>query len=354
MKPNPIRLHVLHEFGVDFRPHSTSHIRLLRPLTHPSLSGQFDVTWGLRYELLDVDGVILDRLWHRDVSQRQIEDLIQDVKRRNAKLIYAIDDDLLTMPADKNGWPSDEHRGIVKTLLQQSAGVLVTTDVLRERFSTFNSNIIVIPNAIDERLLVRSRVLNPYSPFPDKRKVIGYMGTRTHINDLRVMSKALKVITDRFSEDVGIQIIGVAESEELNDVLDGIPYNLIVPPKGEEEYPQFMLWYSSNVQWDIAIAPLQDNSFNQCKSDLKFLDYAAIGAAGIYSDVDTYASIEHMNTGWKAANSERDWTEALDYLLHNDNTRTEIANNAQKYLYEERTLESSAENWDQAIHKILG
>ena len=242
MGATPIRLHILQEYGVDFRPHPTSYIRLLRPLTHPSLSDHLEVTWDLRFEMRDVDVVILDRLWHRDVSMRQIENLINDVSRRNAKLIYAIDDDLLNLPSDRTGWPTSEHREIVRGLLQASAGVLVTTDTLRDRFSSFNSNIIVVPNALDERLIVRSMMGDQYNPFSSRRITIGYMGTRTHLGDLEMISKAIRSIADRFSEKAEFQVLGVAESEDLERVLEGIPYRLLSPPAGEEEYPQFRLW----------------------------------------------------------------------------------------------------------------
>ena len=42
------------------------------------------------------------------------------------------------------------------------------------------------------------------------------------------------------------------------------------------------------IEPDICIAPLQDIEFNRGKSNIKCLEYTAIGAPGVYSDVTPY------------------------------------------------------------------
>jgi len=67
MKP---RIHVLFEHGADSQPYGSAQIRLLRPLTHPALCDEFDVTSGLEYAGQAVEAVILDRLW-RPIFRRR-------------------------------------------------------------------------------------------------------------------------------------------------------------------------------------------------------------------------------------------------------------------------------------------
>ena len=350
----PLHIHILQEYGIDYRPHPTSYIRLMRPLTHPSIASQIDVSWGLRYESQQADAVILDRLWHRDVSVREVDDLACELEHRGVMLIYAIDDDLLSLPANQSGWPSEVHREIVKYLLERSSGVLVTTDELRERFLSFNTRIVVVPNALDERLLVRGKMINTYDPFSHRRKVIGYMGTKTHREDLKIISGALQVVHNRFPNEIELQIVGVANPDEVEEALDGIPFRVVHPPPGEEEYPQFMLWFSSKMRWDIGIAPLASNHFNQSKSDIKFLDYSSIGATGIFSSVGEYNnSVKHLETGWIANNDKTSWVDAIVSLLEDDHLRNKISLNATQYLYKQRTLKTQAVNWLQAIRWFL-
>ena len=52
-------------------------------------------------------------------------------------------------------------------------------------------------------------------------------------------------------------------------------------------YPRKM----KSIEPDICIAPLRDNVFNNCKSNIKSLEYAAAGSAAVYSDVNPYKAM---------------------------------------------------------------
>jgi glycosyltransferase involved in cell wall biosynthesis len=111
---------------------------------------------------------------------------------------------------------------------------------------------------------------------------------------------------------------------------------------------------SSNIYWDIAIAPLEDNSFTRCKSDIKFLDYSALGIAGIYSRVAPYEkTVRHLETGYLANNSTEDWVKALDLLLKDDSLRQKLARRAKEYVLSARMLKQCAKNWHKAILSIV-
>src|SRR5262249_13670992 len=116
------------------------------------------------------------------------------------------------------------------------------------------------------------------------------------------------------------------------------------------EYPNFVRWMKRNIWWDLAIAPLQDNPFTRCKSDIKFLDYSALGIAGVYSRVQPYEqTVRHLETGYLTDNSADAWVEALDQLLSNDSLRHSLADRAREYVLSNRTLKYCAQNWRDAI-----
>jgi glycosyltransferase involved in cell wall biosynthesis len=188
------------------------------------------------------------------------------------------------------------------------------------------------------------------SPFKPDKKVIGYMGTRTHDDDLLMVLPALKAVCGRHPE-VEIQIIGVAGHSETNVKIQDLPIRFIKPDQGEETYPNFMFWYTGWVSWDIAIAPLVDSKFNRAKSDIKFLDYAAVGAAGIYSDVVAYwDSVIHGEDGLLVSNHQDAWIAALEQSLVDHDLRHRLAGKAMRKLYGQRTLNQCAERWLTAIH----
>ena len=148
--------------------------------------------------------------------------------------------------------------------------------------------------------------------------------------------------------------MGVLGHADTLQALQGLPVRMVNLKPEETEYPLFMLWFSSHLHWHIAISPLKDTPLNRCKSDIKFLDYSAIGAAGIYSRVPAYeSSVRHLETGWLAENEVDAWVEALEELLSNDGLRTQMAQNATRYLYTERTLARCAQNWLKALEDLL-
>ncbi len=355
-----LRIQILYEHGADLRPHGSAYIRLLRPLTHPNLGEKLKTTVKREYEGLGVDAVIVDRFWRPDISKALAEKLVADVRRAGAKLIYALDDNLLDLAphqiplALQGGTRSAaECLEIVRFFLRQADSVWVTTPLLRERFATFNPKVTVTPNALDERLLVGKSPSPVNTPFGRRRKVIGYMGTLTHDDDLLLVLPALRTVWERHSTEIELQLVGVVGQRDTLQILQGLPVRVVGPDPKEMEYPLFMLWFSGHINWDIAIAPLKDTPFNRCKSDVKFLDYSAIEAAGIYSRVPAYEStVRHLETGWLVENDVDAWVEALETLLLDDHLGQQMARNAARYLYTERTLARCSNHWSKALEDL--
>jgi len=357
---NRRRVHILYEYGTDLRPHGSAFIRLLRPLTYPTLRESLEVTSGLKYNGQEVDAVIVDRLWRPDISPALAISLVENVRRAGVQLIYTLDDNLLDLPARQlplvsqgTAWPTEEHIWVVHFFLRQADGVVVTTPALQERLLGLNPNMVVVPQALDERLLVGGGPPPVNSPFGQRRKVIGYMGTLTHDDDLMMILPVFQTIWERHGGEIELQIVGGVGRTDTLQTLQELPVRVVNPKPEETEYPLFMLWFSSHLRWDIAVSPLKDTPFNRCKSDIKFLDYSAIGAAGIYSRIPAYeSSVRHLETGWLAENEVEAWVEALERLLSDDSLRMQLAQNATRYLYAERTLACCAHNWLKALENL--
>jgi glycosyltransferase involved in cell wall biosynthesis len=184
--------------------------------------------------------------------------------------------------------------------------------------------------------------------------VIGWMGTRTHDADLAAIAPALHELARRHGPRVRFECVGVLEHPTSRGLLDGLDVHYVTPRPQELEYPLFMLWFTSRIHWDIGLAALADTPFTRGKSDLKSLDYAAIGAAGIYSDVPAYRNgVVHGETGWLVANTAEDWTDGLDRLVTDAALRERLAIAAARALYAERTLARRAGDWLDAVTWLL-
>jgi glycosyltransferase involved in cell wall biosynthesis len=335
-------VHVLYEFGLDWRPHGSAYIRLLRPLSHPSLQDELDVTFAKDYHNEPVDVVLLDRLWRPDVSLDLVERLLEQVRRVGARFFYSLDDDFLSLDSRRTPWFTESHRKIASFLLQEADTVLVTTQELQQRFAGLNESTVVLPNALDERLLVGGGL----PLLGGQRLVIGFMGTPTHDDDLLMILPALQKVAEMYPERIIFQLIGGVEHAGTWTALKGLPLRVVSPHPSETEYPLFMAWLTSQIHWDIALAPLSDAPFNASKSDIKFLDYCAMGTAGIYSRVPAYAnSVRNRETGWVVDNDPSSWYDVLVRLIEAATLRQRLAERAQRYLFSQRVLAKRAVDW---------
>ncbi|MFN2302653.1 MAG: hypothetical protein ACK2TV_02885, partial [Anaerolineales bacterium] len=153
MRP-PLRVHVLYEHTV--HPHSSSFIRLLQPLTHPLLNRHIDVSYGIMYGGLDTDLIIIDRYWSPHKINLDIaKDIVNEIRIAGARFIYALDDNFFDIPSDRSNSPTREQLTAVKYFLRTADMVWVTTPYLEESFENFTKKIKILPNGLDERLLIR-------------------------------------------------------------------------------------------------------------------------------------------------------------------------------------------------------
>jgi processive 1,2-diacylglycerol beta-glucosyltransferase len=365
------RIHILSEYGSDSRPHTPSCLRFIRPFTYPTIVNQVEASFGWDYQGQPADLVLLERLWRPDVTLPVVEQLVERIHQAGARFIYSLDDNFFDLALENKGWPPPGLLPIIEYCLRQAHGVLVTTPALKERLEQYNSNILILPNALDERLLVRrippplslsgrgaggegSLSLSGQSPWGEGSVTIGYMGTPTHDEDLQLVLPALHRVCHRHAGNVELQLIGAVRSVETKKLLSNLPVRQIPLDPRETEYPLFMLWFTANTQWDIAISPLRDTPFNRCKSDIKFLDYAAIGAAGVFSKIPAYTTtVQHQQNGWLAENTPEAWEKALETLIANPELRWHLASNANNYLYAARTLAQRATDWAAAVNRML-
>jgi glycosyltransferase involved in cell wall biosynthesis len=324
-------------------------------LTHPALRDALEVHLALDYQGRPADIVLLDRLWGPWMSPWAAERLVERVRGAGVRLLYSLDDNLLDLPAERDDWPTPVQLEIVEMLLREANGILVSTEPLRARLAAYNRNIAVVPNALDERLVVGRE---PSAQRPGFRGadplVIGWMGTRTHDRDLQLVAPAIREIGRRHGRKVRFECIGVAGGAEGQAILRDLGMRSIMPPLAELEYPQFMLWFTASTRWDIALAALADTPFTRCKSDLKYLDYAAIGTAGVYSDVVPYTTgVRHEETGLVVSNDTGAWVAAIERLIEDRDLRHSLATAATIELYRERILARRALDWVAALQGLM-
>jgi processive 1,2-diacylglycerol beta-glucosyltransferase len=343
-----LHIHIIFEHGVDLKPFGVAYIRDILPLTHPTNSEAFQVTQATGYSS-SADVFIVERTWKPDITLEEAEKLVSQIRKDGARLVYSIDDNLIdleTIPL--------RARAVVYYLCRIADGILVSTEYLKERLHLFNPHIYVLPNTLDERLFTENLKQLPAGKTNNARKTIGFMGTFTHDADLMMVLQALRKTLRKQIDSVQFQLVGGFSSQTIIHSFQGLPLQVMGPNPIDMAYPNFIPWMMKNLSWDVAIAPLENTMFNRCKSDIKFLDYSALGFPGIYSRVPAYeGTVRHLETGYLVENTPSAWAEALDELLSNNDLRTQLALNAQEYVFSSRTLLQGAIRWREAIFSII-
>lgn len=274
-------------------------------------------------------------------TAENLEKWLSEWRFNGGKIVYEIDDDLL----DENGLKQRGHKdnptitaSKVQMLLEVADQVHVSTKTLKNKFKKFNNNIHVIPNVLDPliwKLDEQPKRTNKHSG--DKIK-IGYIGTETHYNDLILIENAMNLIKSKYGNKIEVEVIGVFQN------LKPLFGTRVALPK-RTDYPSFVEWLLKRVDWDIGIIPLIEDSFNSYKSNLKFLEYSALGLPIIVSDVYTYRSIARNGVNCISVNnSTTDWVNGLSMLIENEKIRLDLAENARTDCFMNHTTKKITEH----------
>jgi GT2 family glycosyltransferase/glycosyltransferase involved in cell wall biosynthesis len=308
-----------------------AYIRLLQPLDHPAIGGGFTFVLADAEEAMNyrADIFVTHRYAVEDVGAA--EALIRHCQEHHINLLYDLDDDLRHIPRDHPDAKLLRPRGgLVSRLVRSADAVWVSTTPLATALADVREDVRIVPNGLDERLW--GEVVPLKEPRQGPVRIL-FMGTATHDADFAIVEGALARLKSVLAEQVSIEILGVTMRSDLPPWVTRVP----MPADASSSYPAFVNWFSCQ-RWDIGIAPLADTAFNRCKSDIKALDYAAIGMPILASDHVAYrSSLADGPGGWLVANDENAWFVALTDLVQYAKLRKRLADGARQAL-SSRTL----------------
>lgn len=347
-----LRVHVLFESQDLATPNGASYLRLIRPLEHPSNRATVDLSVAATLPDTPIDVVIIDRLWYPNLTADLQDELFETLSARQIPLVYSLDDDLFSEPDTdtRPSLPGPQQRLRVRRFLLKAAGTIVSTDELARRIARLTRRAIVLPNQLDERLFPRQA-----APIRKQGPIcFGYMGTRTHLQDLLMILHPLRRFLADSQGKVRFEIIGIADETLLESLFDGAPVTIREVPRDAIRYPEFMEWTAANLGWDFAIAPLCDDRFNAAKSDLKLLDYGVLGIPAIFSRTPNFSqSVHDGQTGLLADNSAEAWYDALTRMAEDLPLRERLSAQVKDYVWTQRTLAQHATTWPRVLRALI-
>ena len=209
-------------------------------------------------------------------------------------MVYEIDDLLINIPKWNYASPYyKENEEYVKQMLSMANAIVTSTEKLKETYLQFNPKIAVIPNHLPKFIWQEVFPAHEYKD-ESKRVKILYAGSQNHFPMPFMKEQGLhggdfgEKLMDfiRKTTDKYEWIFMGAMPVELNKLKQE---RKITFHKWENifNYPRKL----KEIEPDICLASLQQNVFNQSKSNIKSLEYAALGAPGVYTDIDPYHNI---------------------------------------------------------------
>jgi glycosyltransferase involved in cell wall biosynthesis len=248
-------------------------------------------------------------------------------------LLVDIDDWLLDVPSqhvDAQFYRTRPCRETVRLALRSADAITTSTPVIAEYGAALGVPTHVLLNAVDCTQFTRR-------PCRKGPITIAFCGTPSHYDDVRLIVPALRRVLTNQPGHVRVVAVGCPIPELQH--LQGYTYQEFVPAT---EYPRLL----SGLGVDIGLAPLQDTFFNRAKSDVKYLEYSATGAATIASPVAPYLASVHENRGIVVhENTPAAWSAAIVRLIEDTELRERLAANAYEWVRSERSIEATAHKW---------
>ncbi|MCX8086716.1 MAG: glycosyltransferase [Rhodocyclaceae bacterium] len=307
------------------------HYRVIEPFTAARVAGiidgHLDFVHLSPYDMavFDADAIFLQRQTMDD----QLEHLRTYRRFFKGKLIYEIDD-LTTHVPVTSLHKAHIHKDIALRLrkgFELCDRLIVTTEPLKEAFAPIAPQIRVVPNYLDREkwgslTSQRRRGAKPR---------VGWAGGVSHTGDLALIIDLVKAT----HKEVDWVFMGFC-LEEIK------PYvKELVPGIATPQYPAKL----ATLDLDLAVAPLAENAFNECKSNLRLLEFGALGWPVIASDFGPYRRSRDFPGVTLVKNRFKDWQAALREHIHDLDEAARRGDALREHIRRHWMLQDHLEEW---------
>ena len=281
--------------GLALNSSAIGHYRVSQPLFELQNAGRivgrvaYDMPSIIEVERQSPDVVIFQGRY----NPNKINDIVQLKNYSQAMRIYELDDFVVRIP-EKNEHTRnmpDNIEAMMRKGIAMCDRVVVSTHVLAGAISDMHHDIRVVPNMLAPHMWTHLTSRRRTSNKPR----IGWGGGTSHRGDLELIVDVVRELAD-----------------EVEWVLFGMCPDLLKPYVHEfhagvalSEYPAKL----ASLNLDLALAPLEFHIFNDCKSNLRLLEYGACGYPVICSDTEAYRG--HLPCTRISTNNTDEWLQAI-------------------------------------------
>lgn len=287
----------------------------------------------------DADLIVLQRPLDNSMTA-----IIEQAKKQGIATIVEIDDDFSSVHTKNIAHSSMEdkaHMGNhwVEKACAAADHVTISTQALAKyarhnRYSVLRNN---VPVSIFDVNMPKSDAGWPR---------IGWTGSvQTHPDDLQVTKGAVGQVL----KDNGLPFTVIGDGAKVATNL-GLHSSTSLYATGWVDIGMYYEYLYSFL--DIGIVPLELSPFNQAKSALKGLEYAALGIPFVASPTREYERLELYGVG-KTAKSAGEWRKHLQRMIDRTSETERIAKENRDRIEAEHTYRVNAPQWIEAWEKAI-
>jgi glycosyltransferase involved in cell wall biosynthesis len=287
-----------------------------------------------------------DVLWIQLITSKVLVELARLAKGQGVKIVYDIDDRLDAIPAENQAisiYGEKSKKDELDAMLALADLVTVSTEPLaRSMRERGVKNVKVLKNQMT------AIVAPPKHPANKDFVRILWAGSPTHKRDLAIVAPAVRKILMKYDGKVRFICMGERVPEALADCFKYID---IYEPVDFEYYHDRIATFGA----DFAIAPLEDNTFNESKSAIKAIEYAAAGYPMLLSPVGEYPTV--VNEGLPAELVANDqWEAAIERMLAmSREDRDALGKQCTKWAIANRCIaRTKGSQWSDVILDLVG
>lgn len=271
------------------------HYRVIQPFNAQKNAGLIDgVLSGFSLPLTEVERLAPDAIiFQRQISEQQINSMRRLQTFSRSFKVLELDDYLPNLPL-KSIHHGQMPKDIVRTLRRALSYVdrfVVSTETLAEALNDFHPDIRVMKNRLDPQWWSELPVSHRQASTKPR---VGWAGGNSHTGDLELIGDVVKAL----AHEVDWVFFGMCPDNlrpYVKEFHSGVEISL---------YPAAL----ARLNLDLAVAPVEQNLFNECKSNLRLLEYGACGFPVVCSDLVCYQGDLPVT---RVRNRFKDWVKAI-------------------------------------------
>jgi len=275
-------------------------------------------------------------------------------RKYNRKIVFDLDDDLWGIGEDNPAYKV-YHTGSEAlknfTSMCNEVDYMTTTNLYLKHVIAHNTykkhdKIKIFPNYIDFKLY------NHRPKFKDTPKIqLLHFGSTTHFLSLQ-NEEFMKGIDKIFKEFPNVTLKTVGAFLPKYKAKWGERYENALGHQDvykwiKDKFPGYM------DEADIIVAPLEDNLYNRCKSDIKRTESASAKKPFIGQDLRQYKEVIDDGVDGFIAGSEEDWYQKIRALIEDKKLRKSMGEAGFKRVSETRQMKDHVQDYADFFKEIL-